>query len=1178
MQIALILLLSLSAVLAATCGNGILEAGETCDTGIVNDVANQCVNCQLTCLGQCTNLRNQPACRSDANCTQALTCVTVVSVLRCKSINYTCNDIDADCNTNASSPGVQCQPVGSPFPGQCVFTDRACNNGTCAPSTGTCTGFTCFGTCGDGYVSSNTGETCDDGTRFAPDDGCVNCLCTQPTAVLSNPRWCKTGSQLNLTVTVVRGGPWIQFNGGTCFQASTPVGTIVCSNATTCSCMFNAPGNFTGVTITFQVGLRNVAHPCNTTTSAQNNYVVPNTNTISTCIGVCGNGLLEAGEQCDDNNNLSGDGCVNCLKTCFGACSNFPIVNCTSNASCTLTPSCVFSEVLGRTQCRFDGRTCTSSLQCPSAYICSAGTCIQNNLGTVEGQCAAICTAISGTCGCGAAVCGDNITTSPEQCDDGSVVGNDGCNNCFCANPTGTVFNLTANSPICAPGQPLVITGSLSMVSWAQVYNATCTTATTVGTLVCSTTSCTCTIAAPMQPWDPSGVNVSFSIGVQNSACLTRIIIASNSTLVPISSELPCQNFCGNGVLESGEACDDGNQVNADGCSGCVKDCNFTCSNLAYRACTQNSHCTAAPTCEQVTLSMRRCEILPADCNGASGCPVGYACGSFYCFQTAPGQCPCVNSTGICGNPVCTPTCGDAIKQGAEQCDDGTLVGGDGCANCVCEIPPDSNFTITSEDQICGGGQTITAYTTFVVPSWVQLVNSSCAMGSSIGVLNCISTSCSCTIMTPPGPYNPGGVSLSFTFGVRNAGCPNVFVNVTRSTLIPLSETVCLDFCGNGILEDGEECDDGNDVDGDGCTSCVQDCHGFCSGFSAQMCRQDADCEANATCTPGNGEGQIVCRLENITCASTLDCPNGYSCAFNICRRSFVDTNCTIGCPHVSSGPCVDDCDPLCNNGIVESPEECDDGSLILPDGCVNCTCVPIPPTELTISTLMQICGPGDTIVVDVSFGYPSWVNVSSAICFLDNEHPGVLSCSAPGVCTCTFTTPENMFDIFPCDYGVPVTVQITLDNPDCPNVTVVLTDTLFVPILHCSDNVFCNGMELCSTTEGCLPSAGPPVCDDGNDCTLDYCSESECRIFCFETYPEDPGMCLYGCAGTESSEYTACLEQLQACTGNALTCNSAFQACYTGSGCRMAITETEGCPCQCNFIKQDDQSWPEPN
>ncbi|MCZ6562827.1 MAG: DUF4215 domain-containing protein [Deltaproteobacteria bacterium] len=36
---------------------------------------------------------------------------------------------------------------------------------------------------------------------------------------------------------------------------------------------------------------------------------------------------------------------------------------------------------------------------------------------------------------------------------------------------------------------------------------------------------------------------------------------------------------------------------------------------------------------------------------------------------------------------------------------------------------------------------------------------------------------------------------------------------------------ICLDpFCGDGVLDDGEQCDDGNTTDGDGCSAvCISE-------------------------------------------------------------------------------------------------------------------------------------------------------------------------------------------------------------------------------------------------------------------------------------------------------------------------------------------------------------------
>ncbi len=131
----------------------------------------------------------------------------------------------------------------------------------------------------------------------------------------------------------------------------------------------------------------------------------------------------------------------------------------------------------------------------------------------------------------------------------------------------------------------------------------------------------------------------------------------------------PCVSTitCGDGVIEPGEACDDGNVEDNDGCAG---DCSevepgYSC-RLTGQACVRiyvcgdgvvdpNEGCD--PGASPVTGCSNRCRIQ-----------TGYKCE---------------------GEPsVCSPTtCGDNIQEGAESCDDGNRIPFDGCSP-SCQAEP----------------------------------------------------------------------------------------------------------------------------------------------------------------------------------------------------------------------------------------------------------------------------------------------------------------------------------------------------------------------------------------------------------------------------------------------------------------------------------------------------------
>jgi cysteine-rich repeat protein len=154
--------------------------------------------------------------------------------------------------------------------------------------------------------------------------------------------------------------------------------------------------------------------------------------------------------------------------------------------------------------------------------------------------------------------------------------------------------------------------------------------------------------------------------------------------------------------------------------------------------------------------------------------------------------------------------------------------------------------------------------------------------------------------------------------------------------VIPRCEEV--DTCGNGTQEAGEECDDGNNVGGDGCRA-------NCTDGPTPTCMGDVDCGAGKICVEATCVEALVCGNGVQEPGEGCDDGNtspGDGCD-GICRAEdggvcTEDTGCTSGvCNMLASAPV---CAPAntCGNGKQETGEACDDGNLSPGDGCdENC-------------------------------------------------------------------------------------------------------------------------------------------------------------------------------------------------------------------------------------------------
>jgi hypothetical protein len=643
-----------------TCGNGMVEPGETCDlttlcpsncsdgnSCTIDTMTGSVDNCNIACSYQLiTRCQNQDGCcpvgctgNDDSDCTTTCDNGSVEPGETCdppSSCPTSCNDGNActidtltgsatNCNVSCSVQTItQCESADGCCPAGCTaINDRDCSS-----------------SCGNGQ--SEPGETCDppsscpascnDGNACTIDTltgSAANCNAACGHQAISQcqsgdgccPAGCNANSDTDCSASC---GNNIVESGETCdLPASCPVS---CSDGNSC-------------TIDAMTGS---AANCNVacghqeiTACTHDDGCCPsgcNIDKDNDCSASCGDGAVTSPETCDppascliscgDGNACTVDTMTGSAANCNVACSSQAITSCTSGDGCCPSGCTIANDNDCSASCG-DGvvtspETCDPSTSCPAS--CSDGNSC--TIDTVTGsaincnvacshQVITTCTSGDGCCplGCNALsdndcspYCGDGVVTSPETCDP----------------PNSCAAN-------CSDGNACTID---EMTGSAANCNVACTSH--------AITSCT------------------NGDGCCPSGC-TR------------TNDNDCSSTCDDGVITSPEtcdprascptSCDDANACTIDNMTGSSANCDVACTQQEITACANGDGCCPAGCNLNIdndcTATCGNSEIeLGETCNPSSTCPTNCDDNNACTIDILTGS--SANCNAICGHQKIT--------------------------------------------------------------------------------------------------------------------------------------------------------------------------------------------------------------------------------------------------------------------------------------------------------------------------------------------------------------------------------------------------------------------------------------------------------------------------------------------------------------------------------------------